>query len=204
MGRKGAVLEFRRPKARKILPPGPVRTNKLKFAGSKRSKRSSGGLGVGSVLTALTVVPAIFLAGMLFSERWEPPPWDSPETPSVAGSSSTPAMKQVSVSWVDGDSGMLDGRGFRLYGVDAPEGSARRAGCASEMRRADAARNAVRALTRGGTVTVRRTHGTDRYDRELVSLDVDGRDVASALIASGHLRRWNYERGDPKPDWCGS
>lgn len=204
MGRKGAVLEFRRPKARKILAPGPVRTNKLKFSGGKRSRRARGVFRVRSLLVALTVVPAIFLAGMLSSERLAPGSRDSPAEPFMAGSSSGPAATLVSVNWVDGDSGTLDGRRFRLYGVDAPESSAAHAGCASEMRRADAARDAVRALTRGGTVAVSRTHGIDKYDRELVSLEVGGRDVASTLIASGHLKRWNYERGDRKPDWCGS
>lgn len=204
MGRKGAVLEFRRPKARKVVAPGPVRTNKLKFSGVKRSRRKRGVFRVRSFLVALTVVPAVFLAGMLSSERLAPSSWDTSAAPSVAASSAGPEETQVSVNWVDGDSGTLDGRRFRLYGVDAPEGSERRARCASEMRRADAARDAVRALTRGATVTVSRTHGIDNYDRVLVSLEVDGHDVASALIASGHLRRWSYERGDPEPDWCGS
>ena len=38
MGRRGAVLEFRRPRPRKVIAPGPVRTNKLRL--SKRRKSS--------------------------------------------------------------------------------------------------------------------------------------------------------------------
>ena len=200
MGRKGSILEFRKPRPRKVVMPGPVRSNKLQFAGRNRVKRVR--FGVRSLLVAVAVVPVTFLAGMGYAERLAALPGDSRVANSVV--SAKPAETWVSVNWVDGDSGTLDGRSFRLFGVDAPEGSATRAKCASELRQADAARDAVRELTSRSAVTVTATHGIDKYDRELVSLGIDGRDVASSLIASGHLKRWNYERGDRKPNWCGT
>ncbi len=115
-----------------------------------------------------------------------------------------PDAKQprVIVSWVDGDSGSINGRAFRLYGVDAPEGSESRARCDVELRRANDARHAVRSFTTGRRVVVRRSHGFDKYGRELVELSADGDDVGAALRARGHLKRWNYAGGQAKPNWC--
>ncbi|MFN7056847.1 thermonuclease family protein [Hyphomonas sp.] len=128
-------------------------------------------------------------------------------TPQMAASSSraTAALTRsdtlVDVNWVDGDSGTLNGRSFRLHGVDAPEGSPSRAECVQEQVRAEASAGAARALTRNGKVTVRQSHGFDRYGRELVSLSVDGRDVATLLMEQGHLKRWDYP-AQRKPNWC--
>ena len=110
---------------------------------------------------------------------------------------------EVWVSWVDGDSGTMNGRPFRLHGFDAPEGSAERARCALERRRADNARAAARKLTRWKRVEVSRSYGFDKYNRDLVDLKLDGRDVGRTLLAEGHLKRWNFEAGERKPVWCG-
>ncbi len=109
---------------------------------------------------------------------------------------------RVAVSWVDGDSGRIDGQEFRLHGVDAPEGSPQRAQCQRERDLAGAASDAARTLTRGRQVSVSRRHGTDSYGRQMVDLSVDGRDVASQLVGAGKLKRWNFDGGEPKPDWC--
>lgn len=110
--------------------------------------------------------------------------------------------KNVLVTWVDGDSGRLDGREFRLHDVDAPEGSPQRAKCACERELSGAAIEAARRLTNGKQVRVSRLYGKDGYGRELVDLAVDGRDVASQLVNAGKLKRWNFDGGERKPDWC--
>lgn len=113
------------------------------------------------------------------------------------------------VYWSDGDSGRLsDGTKFRLHGVDAPEtGSMKqRGGAKCEAERAlgfDAKAVAVE-LTRGETVTVSKLMGRDRYGRNVVKLSMEGRDVASLLISGGTHQAWDYDGGEPKPDWCGS
>lgn len=191
MARKSSVLEFRRPKPRKLVTPGPVRTNKLKF-----SRRS--GSGVRTLLAGLIFMPAIFLAGLMAAERLA-----GDHGAALASTvTSRTAAQSLRVVWADGDSGEINGRRFRLYGVDAPEGSLSRARCDDERRKAAEARKAVRELTMGGRVTLRESHGVDRYGRELLSLSVDGSDLASTLVASRHAQRWDYEAGDPKPDWC--
>jgi hypothetical protein len=123
--------------------------------------------------------------------------------PDLAGSSAErSAPRTVSVTWVDGDSGTIDGREFRLHGVDAPEGSPTRAQCKEERALAPHSRAAAQALTRGAVVSVTRSHGFDRYGRELVDLEANGRSVANALLASGSVKAWNYEGGQSKPNWC--
>src|SRR5262249_17456300 len=108
----------------------------------------------------------------------------------------------VRVSWVDGDSGRIGGAEFRLHGVDAPEGSPSRAECASEREMSAGARQAARRLTDGKAVKVTRSYGKDSYGRQLVDLSVEGRDVADQLVNAGKLKRWNFEGGQPKPNWC--
>lgn len=122
--------------------------------------------------------------------------------PAIVSSSPASRNAGLEVVWVDGDSGRIGGRAFRLHGVDAPEGSVSRARCSLERQRADRARSAARRLTAGQGVIVARTYGRDRYGRELVDLTLGGRDVAGMLMRDGHLKRWRYEAGAPKPDWC--
>lgn len=111
------------------------------------------------------------------------------------------------IYWSDGDSGRLpDGTKFRLHGVDAPEtGSMRQRGgaeCEAERELGFVAKETVVELTRGKAVTVTRDYGQDRYKRLVVDLEVDGEDLASALVAGGTHRTWDYDGGAPKPDWC--
>ena len=108
----------------------------------------------------------------------------------------------VRVTWVDGDSGRLDGQEFRLHGVDAPEGSPQRAKCPRERELSSDAREAARNLTEGRSVSISRRYEQDEYGREIVDLVVDGMDVASQLVAAGKLKRWNFDGGERKPDWC--
>ncbi|WP_291197987.1 thermonuclease family protein [Hyphomonas sp.] len=187
MARRGTVLEFRRARRPKQLAPGPARTDKLQFL--RRAKT-----GIRTLLAVFAFFTGILFC-LLSGERWM-------QIASASAAATTSSIKPLEVHWVDGDSGTIDGRAFRLYGVDAPEDTPSLAQCNTERFRANEARLAVRALMGSGTVEIRKSHGIDKYDRELLSLSVDGRDVASSLITSGHVKRWNYEAGDAKPRWC--
>ncbi|HPG89427.1 MAG TPA: thermonuclease family protein [Hyphomicrobium sp.] len=123
--------------------------------------------------------------------------------PGASRPTGTADNQVVRVTWVDGDSGRLDDREFRLHGVDAPEGSPQRAKCARERTLSGDARNAARSITEGKTVRVAGTYGPDTYGREIVDLSAGGKDVADQLVASGKLKRWNFDGGERKPDWCG-
>lgn len=112
------------------------------------------------------------------------------------------------VYWSDGDSGRLsDGTRFRLHAIDAPEtGSMKQRGgakCESERALGYEAKATVLDLTRGKTLTVTKDYGLDRYKRLVLDLSVDGKDLAAALVRAGHHKPWDYDGGDPKPDWCG-
>lgn len=121
---------------------------------------------------------------------------------SAVSATSAKVNELVEVAWVDGDSGRISGRRFRLYGIDVPEGSPTHAECARERTRAQAAAAEAKALTSGGGVRVSEFHGLDVHGREVVSLSARGRDVATALIHSGHAKHWDYDGGELKPDWC--
>ena len=113
----------------------------------------------------------------------------------------------LTVYWSDGDSGRLsDGTKFRLHGIDAPEtGSMKQRGgakCESERALGFEARKAALELTRGKQVTVSEVHGTDRYERTVLRLDLEGADLAALLVAGGTHRTWDYDGREKKPDWC--
>ncbi len=113
------------------------------------------------------------------------------------------------IYWSDGDSGRLDGRPFRLANVDAPEkggvGAIGGAKCEAERARAFRVKDKIVEMTRYADIRVSKSYGLDRYDREVVDLDVNGRDLASIGIREGHYRPWPHkgERAlTRKPDWC--
>lgn len=114
----------------------------------------------------------------------------------------------LTVYWSDADSGRLsDGTRFRLHGVDAPEtggiGARGGAECEAERELGYAAKAAAVELTRNTGLRVARDYGVDRFGRLVVDLaDLDGNDVANALIAQGVLQSWDYDAGQAKPDWC--
>lgn len=227
MARRSNVLDFRRPRQRAVLPPGPARTGRLRFSRTRhRPRLLTWPGGVRDLLLTLMLVPALLLGGMImgdllerpesrFRAETEPAIRDVQRSapirassavvgnqPEQVASDSMVAGAPVKVAWVDGDSGTINGARFRLYGVDAPEGSPSRAGCERELRRADAARRAAREATDGKDVRVLHVYGVDRYGRKLVDLKADGRDVSSVLIGQGHLKYWRYSAGQEKPSWC--
>ncbi len=116
-----------------------------------------------------------------------------------------------SLYWVDGESGRLNGRPFRLYKVDAPEigavGAALRgAKCEAETELGAEARAYMNNLTRGKPVALTGAYGVDAMGRQLVDLEVEGKDLRETGLAAGMLKVWR-EQGHPegkgKPDWCG-
>jgi len=185
MGRKDNVVAFRR----------PVRVRTRPRFLWRRRHRITGQQRLFAILcVAVLVIP---FAALQVENQVENPLADPqleysfterPVRPTASETRSPRAM----ISWVDGDSGRINGREFRLYGVDAPEGSLSRARCERERMRADEARYAVRALTMGKRTVIRQSYGPDKYGRELVDLSVNGRDVAANLLARGHLKRWDY------------
>jgi endonuclease YncB( thermonuclease family) len=113
-----------------------------------------------------------------------------------------------SIYWSDGDSGRINGVEFRLHGVDAPEtggvGAFGGAECEAERELGYEAKAAVVEYTRGKPIDITRSYGADRYGREVVDLSVDGEDLGSIMISRGAMKRWDYDSGEPKPDWCNS
>ena len=98
---------------------------------------------------------------------------------------------------------------FRLANVDAPEtggvGARGGAKCESERDLGYDAKAFMVELTRSAELVITSSAGPDRYEREVITLSADGRDVAEAGKAAGHLGDWPH-RGRralaKKPDWC--
>jgi endonuclease YncB( thermonuclease family) len=85
----------------------------------------------------------------------------------------------------------------RLRGIDAPELKAQ---CPEELRMAEAASVALRALLSEGDVTISNI-GPDKYS-ERVDADVATRktlNVSNAMLAAGHARSYN---GGHRSGWC--
>jgi len=127
---------------------------------------------------------------------------------SVEMVSTTPS---TSIYWSDGDSGRLDGMKFRLANVDAPEtggvGARGGAKCEYERELGFDAKAFMVELTRDAELVITSSAGPDRYEREVITLSVNGRDIGEAGIEAGHLGPWPHKGRralTKKPDWCGS
>jgi endonuclease YncB( thermonuclease family) len=113
----------------------------------------------------------------------------------VASAATAATEIPLTVYWSDGDSGRLsDGTKFRLHGIDSPE--------TGSMKQRGEAKEAALELTRGKQVTISEMRGTDRYERTVVRLELDGKDLAALLVAGGTHRTWDYDGREKKPDWC--
>ena len=103
---------------------------------------------------------------------------------------------------IDGDTVRLvcpdrDETRGRLVGFDTPEVFSPE--CASEWRRGVAATAYLRREIWAAEEIETRARGTDRYGRLLVTLYLDGADVAGRMVASGHARVYH---GGARESWC--
>ena len=85
----------------------------------------------------------------------------------------------------------------RLLGFDTPEVYS--PGCQRELAAGREATAILRQILKSGPITAARFQGHDRYGRELVRLEVGGRDVARGMIATGYAVPYS---GGRSPDWC--
>ncbi len=99
------------------------------------------------------------------------------------------------VSMICPEDGMVSAR---LLGFDTPEKYAPR--CLGEFVAAEKASWALRTLIqKADRISV--THeGTDQYGRSLVTLELDGVDVARSMVRAGHARQYG---GGLRGSWCG-
>ena len=112
------------------------------------------------------------------------------------------------IVWFDGDSGAINGVDFRLADVDAPEtGPLKSRGgaqCENERARGFAAKKFMMDATSSASIRITQSIGADRYDREIIRIEVNGEDLAQLGVSAGHLAPWPH-RGSKalkaKPDW---
>ena len=105
--------------------------------------------------------------------------------------------------WDDGDSGKrATGSKFRLHDFDAAE--TWRAECPEERAEGYRAKAIAEALTEGRKVRERKFWYRDRFGRRVVDLDVDGKDLATALAEAGAGVQYDHDGGEAPPDWCKS
>jgi micrococcal nuclease len=103
---------------------------------------------------------------------------------------------------IDGDTLDLwcSGSGFeraRLVGFDAPELFS--PDCTSELIAAQKAKWALRGILLTGKVLSLKRGRSDKYDRRLVMITVDGNLLSHRMIEDGHARA--YGRGQ-RQSWC--
>lgn len=115
---------------------------------------------------------------------------------------STDSLPCVVARVVDGDTVDLDclGEGrfrARLTGYDTPETHNPR--CAAEAVHGRAATLRLRTMVANARQIQATLGRWDRYERRLVQLSVDGRDVGQRLIAEGLALPYD---GGRRPDWC--
>ena len=133
------------------------------------------------------------------SER-APAPRSSPQTTGVV----MVAMPPCTSGWrapssgscvIDGDSGWLNGRQWRLERIDAPEIG--KPECAAERQKGELAKKRMVELLSDGFAAKRGEY--DRYGRQLLAFKLaDGRDVGDVLIHERLAQPWP-NRGNV---WC--
>lgn len=111
---------------------------------------------------------------------------DSPKT-------ATPVASACIADVHDGDTiRTCDGERIRISNIEAPEmrGSPKcRRGGWCDYVLAEQSRDELSAFLASGTVTIDR-NGTDRYDRTLATIAVDGKDAGQHLISRSLARPW--------------
>ncbi len=136
----------------------------------------------------LIIMSAVTLVGLYALADWLAPVRPEPD-------------RACRVGYVyDGDTvEMLCGtekRTARLMGFDTPETKGAR--CPEERALGKQATERLRVLVSQGQVALFR-HGYDKYGRDLVRLEIDGRDVAAQMVEEGLAVAY---RGGRRIDWC--
>jgi endonuclease YncB( thermonuclease family) len=123
------------------------------------------------------------------------------------------SLQRGRIEVIDGDTVRLDGRSYRLAGIDTPESGAR-AKCATEREKAEAATRRLREIVAGGGLRLERVscncpagaEGTEQcnYGRLCGVLTSSGRDVGQTLIGEGLARSYNCGAWHcpKKQSWC--
>lgn len=112
-----------------------------------------------------------------------------------------------SIYWSDGDSGWINGRkhgfAFRIADMDAPE--TYRSDCEAERVLGYEAKAFAVEATTGAKIEITGLIGHDRYERHVVTLSVDGRDIGKLGETLDHYRSWKHKNGravEKRPEWC--
>lgn len=113
-----------------------------------------------------------------------------------------PSLAAHAASWrvIDGDTfeDLGTGERIRLENIDTPE-TGSRARCTAERQLGARATEQARSLIGNARqLDVRRTGRTDRYQRTIAFIEIDGRDLGELMIEEGLARPW---RGRREP-WC--
>ena len=131
-----------------------------------------------------------------------------------ASDSITGSIRENGVQVLDGDTIRVDGKTYRIAGIDAPE-KGERAKCERERDLAARASQRLRELVATDEVRIDRvscgcapgTEGTERcnYGRLCGVVTADGRDVGQVLISEGLAKPYDCAFGHcpPKTPWCG-
>ena len=98
------------------------------------------------------------------------------------------------LSMICPDDGMMSAR---LLGFDTPEKYAPK--CFSEFAAAEQASWALRTMIQQAEQISLQREGSDQYGRALVRLELDGLDVARAMVRAGHAREYG---GGLRGTWC--
>jgi endonuclease YncB( thermonuclease family) len=82
---------------------------------------------------------------------------------------------------IDGDTIVVDGIHYRLYGIDAPE---QRQACADGWQAGKVASRTLATLVEGKAITCE-LRGHDRYGRSIGLCRADGQDLSAAMVRTG-------------------
>ncbi len=124
---------------------------------------------------------------------------NTPDTTASTGVGQQFSIRDI----VDGDTIKFTSSRFgevrtaRLIGYDTPE--TYEPGCAQELELGHAATRRLQLILRNAQMLEPTLRGTDRYQRDLMRLIVDGRDLADIMVSEGLAVRYN---GGRRINWC--
>lgn len=98
---------------------------------------------------------------------------------------------------VDGDTFRMANEPMRIRNIDTPETYRNLCGGAREKALGKRAAERLLSILNSGLLSIDR-HGTDRFGRTLVAVNVSGQDVGETLIEEQLARRWP----DGSKWWC--